>query len=43
MFFTKWGYSVPALERANLDGTGREIIVNQKVIIPLSKSWLNKK
>jgi hypothetical protein len=37
MFFTKWGFSVPALERANLDGTGREIIVNQKVKIPQIK------
>ncbi|XP_059475497.1 low-density lipoprotein receptor-related protein 1 isoform X2 [Neocloeon triangulifer] len=34
MFFTKWGFTIPALERANLDGTSREVIVDNKIVYP---------
>ncbi|XP_066143818.1 prolow-density lipoprotein receptor-related protein 1 [Euwallacea fornicatus] len=34
MFFTKWGQSAPALERCNLDGSGRKIIVEVKIVYP---------
>ncbi|KAF7273554.1 hypothetical protein GWI33_013751, partial [Rhynchophorus ferrugineus] len=34
MFFTKWGTSLPMLERCNLDGTGRKAIVDVKIVYP---------
>ncbi|KAG8233901.1 hypothetical protein J437_LFUL005229, partial [Ladona fulva] len=34
MFFTKWGASMPMLERANLDGTERTPLVGHKIVYP---------
>ncbi|CAB3364278.1 Hypothetical predicted protein [Cloeon dipterum] len=34
MFFTKWGISAPGLERSNLDGSERELIVDHKITYP---------
>lgn len=34
MFFTKWGQSAPMLERCNMDGTDRQVIVSHKIVYP---------
>lgn len=34
MFFTKWGHTVPMLERCRMDGSERKPIVEEKIVYP---------
>lgn len=35
MFFTVFGYNSPRIERAGLDGSNRQVVVNDKVVYPV--------
>nr|XP_022909737.1 low-density lipoprotein receptor-related protein 1 isoform X1 [Onthophagus taurus] len=34
MYFSKWGMSAPVIERCRMDGTGRETLVDRKIVYP---------